>query len=177
MVCKQWTVGRHVLVSALAMACAAGAGIAASAASFGGSWAHSAVANPADFFTLELIQKGGLLCGRMTATADSTNRTASSFVVGTVNGNRGDLEFEGDWIAGGQHGVARITLSPGQIDWQVMGQAFRTGEAAEAGGLWAQAHLTPQAWNRKAERSLTNWCAGRWQQIERAGRLGLNLRQ
>jgi hypothetical protein len=158
------------------LASAAALGLADTPASFNGSWAHTAVANPADFFTLELIQKGGLLCGRMTATADSSNRTASSFVVGTVNGNRGTLEFEGDWIAGGQHGVARVTLRGTQMDWRVMGQAFRIDAPDVVEGLWAQATLRQQTWNRKSERSLTGWCQGRWQQIERAGRVGLSLR-
>lgn len=126
----------------------------ANAGNLAGAWSSSR-SGP---FSLELVEHGTLICGRVEAI--SGQRVDFSWVVGARKGSDYLVHFTSSFADAGSHGVAHLHRTGTQLEWRVSQQP--TGE----NWILDNVRLRQQRWEPGRFKLISAWCADKWKKIQ-----------
>lgn len=122
---------------------------------------------PPDFFRIDLVSQGDLLCGFVTSTRMNRNRVDSSIVVGWVAGSRAELVFSSSFTEWAETGSATLQFKGANADWSVT-------KKIPASYAWSEAVVSRRVLSQKT--SVVDSCKDKWQKIRRRDFSGISYK-
>ena len=123
------------------------------AAQIAGSWSTRA----SGFFSLELVQRGDLVCGQVNAI--SGDKVDASWVIGVIGAQSTSVEFTSGFAEKGSRGNATIQPNDGKLKWNVVW-------AIDKSWILSEATAYREPWARGRKLRVKRWCDQHWKTIQ-----------